>query len=56
MWDSFLAGVATSILLKENNMNGENEFAEMEFMNITVITSNAPYGVSDGSNPFFLGL
>ncbi|KAL3626176.1 Nucleoside hydrolase 3 [Castilleja foliolosa] len=56
MWDSFLAGVATSIMLKPNNINGENEFAEMEYMNITVITSNEPYGISDGSNPFFYGL
>ncbi|KAF5946185.1 hypothetical protein HYC85_016413 [Camellia sinensis] len=32
---------------------GENEFAEMEYMNFTVISSNKPYGISDGSNPFF---
>ncbi|KAH6755511.1 inosine-uridine preferring nucleoside hydrolase family protein [Perilla frutescens var. hirtella] len=56
MWDSFLSGVATSIMLKDNNINGENDFAEMEYMNITVITSNEPYGKSDGSNPFFYGL
>ncbi|KAL0414663.1 UNVERIFIED_CONTAM: hypothetical protein Sradi_1668000 [Sesamum radiatum] len=56
MWDSFLSGVAASIMLKSNNSNGENEFAEMEYMNITVITSNEPYGISDGSNPFFDGL
>ncbi|KAL0376506.1 UNVERIFIED_CONTAM: hypothetical protein Scaly_0768200 [Sesamum calycinum] len=56
MWDSFLSGVATSIMLKSNNSNGENEFAEMEYMNITVVTSNEPYGISDGSNPFFDGL
>ncbi|KAI3469469.1 hypothetical protein Pfo_026132 [Paulownia fortunei] len=56
MWDSFLSGVATSIMRKQNNSNGENEFAEMEYMNITVITSNEPYGISDGSNPFFYGL
>lgn len=55
MWDSFLSGVATSIMLKANNSKGENEFAEMEYMNITVVTSNKPYGVSDGSNPFFHG-
>ncbi|KAG6428084.1 hypothetical protein SASPL_112333 [Salvia splendens] len=35
MWDSFLSGVAASIMLTENNVNGENEFAEMEYMNIT---------------------
>lgn len=56
MWDSFLSGVAASIMLKENNVDGENEFAEMEHMNITVITSNEPYGASDGSNPLFNGL
>ncbi|XP_051128008.1 nucleoside hydrolase 3-like [Andrographis paniculata] len=56
MWDSFLSGVATSAMLKLNpNSNGENDFAEMEYMNITVITSNKPYGISDGSNPFFDG-
>ncbi|KAM1328235.1 hypothetical protein FF1_012443 [Malus domestica] len=57
MWDSFTAGVAVSIMRNNlNNPNGENEFAEMEYMNITVITSNEPYGVTDGSNPFFDGL
>lgn len=56
MWDSFLSGVATSIMLNQKNNNGENEFAVMEYMNITVITSNEPYGISDGSNPFFDGL
>ncbi|XP_012858524.1 PREDICTED: uncharacterized protein LOC105977713 [Erythranthe guttata] len=56
MWDSFLSGVATSIMLKPNNENGDNEFAEMKYMNITVITSNEPYGLSDGSNPLFYGL
>ncbi|KAK7363648.1 hypothetical protein VNO77_05798 [Canavalia gladiata] len=55
MWDSFAAGIAVSIMSKPNNHKGENEFAEMEYMNITVITSNKPYGISDGSNPFFDG-
>ncbi|KAK7264568.1 hypothetical protein RJT34_32177 [Clitoria ternatea] len=56
MWDSFAAGIAASIMSKPNNHEGENEFAEMEYINITVITSNKPYGESDGSNPFFDGL
>ncbi|PSS33926.1 Pyrimidine-specific ribonucleoside hydrolase [Actinidia chinensis var. chinensis] len=56
MWDSFTSGVATSIMSISNDRTGENEFAEMEFINITVVTSNRPYGVSDGSNPFFDGL
>ncbi|KAK1430775.1 hypothetical protein QVD17_13771 [Tagetes erecta] len=51
MWDSFMAGVATSSML--HGEYEENEFAEMEYMNITVITSNEPYGISDGSNAFF---
>lgn len=55
MWDSFTSGVATSIMRNSHNHSGENEFAEMEYMNITVVTSNKPYGVYDGSNPFFDG-
>uniref|UniRef100_A0A7N0T2J5 Inosine/uridine-preferring nucleoside hydrolase domain-containing protein n=2 Tax=Kalanchoe fedtschenkoi TaxID=63787 RepID=A0A7N0T2J5_KALFE len=56
MWDSFAAGVAVSIMRHaQHNPDGENEFAEMEFMNLTVVTSNEPYGISDGSNPFFDG-
>ncbi|XP_021747078.1 uncharacterized protein LOC110712921 [Chenopodium quinoa] len=55
MWDSFMAGVAVSIMSTPNNTNGENDYAEMEYMSITVRTSNKPYGVLDGSNPFFDG-
>ncbi|XAR57150.1 hypothetical protein NMG60_11025188 [Bertholletia excelsa] len=54
MWDSFTAGVATSIMRNPNG-DGKNEFAEMELINTTVVTSNKPWGVSDGSNPFFDG-
>ncbi|KAK4775761.1 hypothetical protein SAY87_023722 [Trapa incisa] len=50
MWDLFASGVAISIM---QNGGNENEFAEMEYMNITVVTSNKPYGISDGSNPLF---
>ncbi|KAL2898746.1 Non-specific ribonucleoside hydrolase RihC, partial [Bienertia sinuspersici] len=53
MWDSFMAGVAVSIMSKPYNSDGENEFAEMKYMNITVRTSNKPYGINDGSNPLF---
>ncbi|KAF7813701.1 putative hydrolase [Senna tora] len=58
MWDSFTSGVAVSIMRNSHmyNLKGENEFAEMEYMNITVITSNKPYAIYDGSNPFFDGL
>ncbi|XP_058082574.1 nucleoside hydrolase 3-like isoform X2 [Magnolia sinica] len=55
MWDSFTSGVAVSIMRNKHDHHGENEFAEMEHMNITVVTSNKPYGISDGSNPFFDG-
>lgn len=55
MWDSFMSGVAASIMQKQHNQHGENEFAEMEYINITVITSNKPYGIPDGSNPLFDG-
>ncbi|CAN1130542.1 Nucleoside hydrolase 3 [Linum perenne] len=40
-------------MLNPHGKDGENEFAEMEYMNITVVTSNEPYGTNDGSNPFF---
>ncbi|KAG8658762.1 hypothetical protein MANES_03G189100v8 [Manihot esculenta] len=55
MWDSFTSGVAVSSLRNLHNQNEENEFAEMEYMNITVVTSNEPYGIYDSSNPFFDG-
>lgn len=55
MWDSFTSGVAVSIMQKAGNEIGENEFAEMEYMNVTVVTSDEPYGISDGSNPCFDG-
>ncbi|KAI3804585.1 hypothetical protein L1987_26242 [Smallanthus sonchifolius] len=55
MWDSFTAGVAASSMRNVREEHEENEFAEMEYMNITVVTSNKPYGISDGSNTFFDG-
>ncbi|KAG2311791.1 hypothetical protein Bca52824_023348 [Brassica carinata] len=39
MWDSFMAGVAVSIMRNSGNNNinmGENDFAEMEYVNITI--------------------
>ncbi|RLN00782.1 hypothetical protein C2845_PM06G22090 [Panicum miliaceum] len=55
MWDSFTSGVAISSMLNDKNGEFGNDFAELEYMNITVITSNKPYGVHDGSNPLFDG-
>uniref|UniRef100_J3M724 Inosine/uridine-preferring nucleoside hydrolase domain-containing protein n=2 Tax=Oryza brachyantha TaxID=4533 RepID=J3M724_ORYBR len=54
MWDSFAAGVALSSM-RNGEIDGGNEFSELEYMNITVITSNKPYGKRDGSNSFFDG-
>ncbi|KAH9688899.1 iu nuc hydro domain-containing protein [Citrus sinensis] len=56
MWDSFMAGVALSIMRNSSSHNGENACSEMEYMNLTVVTSNEPYGISDGSNPLIDGL
>jgi hypothetical protein len=53
MWDSFMTGVSISIMKNGEKHNGENNYADMEYMNITVITSNKPYGAYDGSNPLF---
>lgn len=53
LWDPFAVGVAISSM-----RHGEtsNDFAELEYMNVTVVTSNKPYGArDDGSNPFFDG-
>lgn len=50
-----MSGIAASIMRKRHNHQGENEFAEMEYINVTVVTPNKPYGISDGSNPLFDG-
>jgi len=56
LWDPFAAGVALSSMRHGETGSSNNEFAELEYMNITVVTSNKPYGVrDDGSNPFFDG-
>ncbi|KAJ1262843.1 hypothetical protein BS78_09G140700 [Paspalum vaginatum] len=55
MWDSFTSGVAISSMRNDKNGKFGNDFAQLEYMNVTVITSNKPYVVHDGSNPFFDG-
>nr|CAB3461509.1 unnamed protein product [Digitaria exilis] len=55
MWDSFTSGVAISSMRNDKNGKFGNDFAQLEYMNITVVTSNKPYGVHDGSNPLFDG-
>eukprot|EP00249_Psilotum_nudum_P017503 c26355_g1_i1 orf=203-2848(-) len=52
MWDSFTSGVAVSGILNDHNIE-KNDFAVISLKNITVVTSNKPYGIEDGSNPFF---
>lgn len=52
LWDSFTSSVAVSGIL--NNHNSErNMFSLFNDKNVTVLTSNKPYGIQDGSNPFF---
>ncbi|XP_074324153.1 nucleoside hydrolase 3-like [Apium graveolens] len=53
IWDTFTAGVAASTMHNYYKPDGENDFAEMKYMNITVVTSDKPYGISDGSNPLY---
>ncbi|KAF8719794.1 hypothetical protein HU200_024551 [Digitaria exilis] len=53
MWDSFTSGIAISSMRNEKNGKFGNDFAQLEYMNVTVITSNKPYGIHDGSNPLF---
>ncbi|OQU77984.1 uncharacterized protein LOC8085119 isoform X3 [Sorghum bicolor] len=55
MWDSFTSGVAISSMRNDKSGKFGNDFAQLEYMNVTVITSNKPYGVHDGSNPLFKG-
>ncbi|CAM0955553.1 unnamed protein product [Alopecurus aequalis] len=53
MWDSFTSGVAISSMRNDKNDQHGNDFAELVYMNVTVITSNEPYGLYDSSNPLF---
>jgi hypothetical protein len=53
MWDSFTSGVAISSMRNDKNFQDGNDFAKLVYMNVTVITSNEPYGVYDSSNPLF---
>ncbi|KAK9041892.1 hypothetical protein V6N11_016980 [Hibiscus sabdariffa] len=50
--------VTLSIMRYSQNHEGENEFAEMQYMNITAVTLNLnqPYGALGGSNPLITGI
>eukprot|EP01018_Ginkgo_biloba_P007885 Gb_08959 [translate_table: standard] len=53
MWDSFTSGVVISSIRNGHANINDNEFAELKYRNITVVTSNKPYGIQDGSNILF---
>lgn len=55
MWDSFMVGVALSQMHSLDREGGNNTYSKMDYLNITIVTSNEPYGISDGSNPFVDG-
>ncbi|XP_022933721.1 uncharacterized protein LOC111441054 isoform X2 [Cucurbita moschata] len=55
MWDSFMVGVALSQMLNLDRGGGNNAYSKMEYLNISIVTSNEPYGISDGSNPLVDG-
>lgn len=52
-----MVGVALSQMynLHRGGGIGINAFSKMEYLNLTIVTSNEPYGISDGSNPFVNG-
>lgn len=50
-----MVGVALSQMYNLHRGGGNNAFSKMEYLNITIVTSNKPYGISDGSNPLVDG-
>lgn len=52
LWDSFASGVTISGILTNHSIE-KNEYCILQDRNVTVVTSNMPYGAHDGSNPFF---
>ncbi|MCO5566522.1 hypothetical protein L7F22_020199 [Adiantum nelumboides] len=52
LWDSFTAGVAVSSILTNYSIT-KNKYCALRYSKVTVVTSNAPYGIEDGSNPSF---
>ncbi|KAI5083931.1 hypothetical protein GOP47_0000100 [Adiantum capillus-veneris] len=52
LWDSFTSGVAVSSILTNYSIT-KNKYCVLGYRKVTVVTSNAPYGVQDGSNPSF---
>lgn len=53
MWDSFTSGILLSSIWNGYTNIEDNDFAELKYRYITIVTSNKPYGIHDGSNPFF---
>ncbi|KAJ7520484.1 hypothetical protein O6H91_19G008000 [Diphasiastrum complanatum] len=52
LWDTFASAVAISGMLNGHDIN-LNKYAVLEYKNVTVVTSDQPYGVQDSSDPFF---
>lgn len=52
LWDSFTSGVAVSGILTNHSIK-KNKYCVLHYRNVTVVTSNKPYGAQDGSNSFF---
>lgn len=50
-----MVGVALSQMHDSDRGDGNNAYSKMEYLNITIVTSNKPYGISDGSNPLVDG-
>ena len=50
-----MVGVALSQMLNLDRGGGNNAYSKMEYLNISIVTSNEPYGISDGSNPLVDG-
>lgn len=53
MWDSFTSGILLSRIWHGYDNIEDNDFAKLKYRYITIVTSNKPYGIHDGSNPFF---
>ncbi|XP_024525453.1 uncharacterized protein LOC112344613 [Selaginella moellendorffii] len=52
LWDSFTSAIAISGMLNGHDAS-KNEFGTIDPALVTIVTSNEPYGVRDGSNPLF---
>jgi hypothetical protein len=54
MWDSFTSGILLSSIWHGYDNIEDNDFAKLKYRYITMVTSNKPYRIHDGSNPFLI--